>query len=304
MHFTDAREYIYLSNSKCHLTGDDGLNVHKVYLLVTEVINSSALILKAINWTEGINIGEGIRLEFTSEEQPFTDRKSGIILSSSILNSTDSRLFIFTTPVNATVGDWAYAADTPSLTIRNFTVENNRAHAALIETRNVDIRNSVFNRTSAPAILFQPSLYFHEGPAGRNITLANNLYINCNEGIVRQKGVITVLPHPAQLIPVIEDIRIESSTFYFRNFSQGFFQGTNANNVYITGNYIATNNSAPLISICNSRNITASNNTVVDIQSKIIQYYTFDQTNPCQMNLSSLIDLPPSAFNSSFPPPV
>ena len=51
-------------------------------------------------------------------------------------------------------------------------------------------------------------------------------------------------------------------------------------------------------------NITASNNTVVDIQSKIDQYYTFDESNPCQMNLSSLIDLPPSAFNSSFPPPV
>jgi hypothetical protein len=26
--------------------------------------------------------------------------------------------------------------------------------------------------------------------------------------------------------------------------------------------------------------------------------------NPCSINLSSLIDLPASAFNSSFPPPV
>jgi hypothetical protein len=60
----------------------------------------------------------------------------------------------------------------------------------------------------------------------------------------------------------------------------------------------------PLISICNSRNISASNNCVVNSQTKIDQYYIFDQTNPCQINLSSLIDLPSSAFNSTFPPPV
>jgi len=115
---------------------------------------------------------------------------------------------------------------------------------------------------------------------------------------------ITVFPDPKQLIPIINDIRIESSTFYFGNYSQGLLEIKNANNLYITGNYISTNSSIPLISICNSRNITASNNAVVNTQSKIDQYYTFDESNPCQMNLSSLIDLPPSAFNSSFPPPV
>jgi hypothetical protein len=130
------------------------------------------------------------------------------------------------------------------------------------------------------------------------------MYINCNEGIGQENGIITILPDPVQLIPVINDIRIESSTFYFGNYSRGLIQSNNANNIFIAGNYIATNSSAPLISICNSRNISARNNCVVDNQAKINQYYTFDQTNPCQMNLSSLIDLPPSAFNSSFPPPV
>jgi hypothetical protein len=304
MHFTDAREYIRLSNSKCHLTGDDGLNVHRVYLLVAEVINSSTLVLKALNWIEPVNIGEDIRLEFNSGKQPFTMYGSGIVASSSALNSTDSRLFIFTTPLNVSVGDWAYVADPATLTIRNFTVENNRGRGALLETHNVDLRQSLFNRTSAPAIFFEPSLYWHEGPAAKNVTLAENLYINCNEGISQHGGIITFLPDPVQTISVIEDIRIESSTFLFGNYSQGLIQGNNINNVYISGNYIATNSSMPLISICNSRNITASNNTVVDTQSKIDQYYVFDETNPCQMNLSSLIDLPPSAFNSSFPPPV
>jgi hypothetical protein len=103
---------------------------------------------------------------------------------------------------------------------------------------------------------------------------------------------------------VINDIRIESSTFLFGNYSRGLIQSNNANNLFFNGNYIDTNITTPIISICNSRNITASNNTVVNTQGKIDQYYVFDDANPCQMNLSSLIDLPPSAFNSSFPPPV
>ena len=303
MHFISTTEYINLSNSKCQRQGDDGLNVLSPYLTVTQVINSTALILGAFNGTYALIIPDGTRLEFSNHSQPFTPLSIGTVASSTVDTPT-SRLFLFTNPVNANVGDYVCSADTPVLTIRNFTVEHNRARGVLLETRNIDIRNSVFNKTSGPAVFFQPSLYWHEGPPGRNITLANNLYINCNEGIGREQALITILPDPVQTVPAIEDIRIESSTFYFGNFSRGLVQADNANNIYITGNYIATNSSMPLVSICNSRNITASNNTVLNTQTKIDQYYTFDTSYPCQMNLSSLIDLPPSAFNSSFPPPV
>jgi hypothetical protein len=303
MHFADSREYIRISDSKCEMQGDDGLNVHSEYFLVTEIVNSSALIVAAFNWTDPLNIGDNTRLEFSSSKQPFTGYTSGTVASVTTY-APDSKLFIFTSPINVSIGDYVCVADAPTLTIRNLTVERNRARGILLETRNVDVRNCVFNRTSAAAVLFQPSLYWHEALAGRNATLADNVYINCNEGIGQFKGVIAVVPYPTQLVPVIDEIRIESSTFLFANYSQGLIEGTNANNLYLTGNYIATNSSIPLITICNSRNVTASNNTVVNTQSKIDQIYVFDERNPCQMNLSSLIDLPPSAFNSSFPPPV
>jgi hypothetical protein len=174
----------------------------------------------------------------------------------------------------------------------------------LLETRNIDIRQSIFNRTSGPAVLIQPSLYWHEGPEARNVSLINNIYIDNNEGIAQEKGIITILPDPPQLVPVINDIQIESSTFYFGMYSQGLLQSDNVNNVFISGNYIVTNNLTSFISICNSRNISAENNCVVTNQTKLDQYYIFDKSNPCSMNLSSLINLPASAFNSSFPPPV
>lgn len=303
MHFTDTREYISISDSQCQAMGDDGLNVHAVFFLVTEIINSSSIIIEVTNWTDPLDFGIGTNLEFSTNQQPFTIHGSGIV-SSLIFNSTNSRKVIFTDPVNVNVGDWACVGNTPLLTIRNFTVSNNRARGVLLETRNIDIRHSLFNRTSGPAILIQPSMYWHEGPEARNVSLIENLYINNNEGIAQEKGIITILPDPPQLISVINDIRIESSTFYFGMFSQGLLQCDNTNNLFIKGNYLATNNSIPLISICNSRNISAENNCVVNNKTKIEQYYTFDQTNPCLMNLSSLINLPPSAFNSSFPPPV
>jgi hypothetical protein len=303
MHLTDSREYVSVSNTKCQSTGDDALAVHAVYFLIIEVINSTTLMMEIFNWFDPIDVGDETTLQFSASTQPFTAYTNGTVASSTS-NSTNFRLFTFTGPINVSVGDFACVADSPILTVRNHTAENTRGRGALIQTHNADVRHSIFNRTSAPAVLFQPSLYWHDGPPARNVTLTENLYIDCNEGISQHKGIITFLPDPVQLVPIFDDIRIESSTFYFRNYSQGLLQSNNVNNLYMSGNYVAINSSTPIISICNSRNISASNNTVVNNEGKMDEYYTFDPTKPCQANLTSLIDLPPSAFNSSFSPPV
>ena len=303
MHFVDTREYISISDSVCEAMGDDALNVHATFLLVTKIINRTSIIIEATNGTTVLDVGIGTNLEFSSKQQPYTVHGKGTI-ASLIFNSTNSRKITFTSSVNVSLNDWVCVADTPFLTIRNFTVANNRARGVLLETRNIDLRQSIFNRTSGPAVLIQPSMYWHEGPVARNITLIENIYIENNEGITQEQGIITILPDPVQLVPVINDIRIQSSTFYFGTYSQGLLQSNNVNNVLISGNYIATNNLTSFIMICNSRNISAENNCVITNQTKIDTYYTFNTNIPCSMNLSSLIHLPASAFNSSFPPPV
>jgi hypothetical protein len=303
MHFVDTREYVSISDSECQAMGDDGLNVHAVFFLVRQVIDSTTIIIEAINWSDPLNFEVGTNLEFSANQQPFLIHGTGTV-ATIVFNSTLSRKISFTSSINVSVGDWACVSDTPHLTIRNLTVANNRARGVLLETRNVDIRQSVFYRTSGPAVLIQPSMYWHEGPEARNISLIENLFIENNEGIAQEKGIITILPDPIDLVPVFNDIRIESSTFIFGMYSEGLLQSDNIKNLFLTRNYIATNSSTPIISICNSRNISAENNCLVNNQTKINEYYTFDQTNPCMMNLSSAIDLPPSAFNSSFPPPV
>ena len=184
MHFVSAKEYVNIIDSKCQSTADDGLNIFRPFLSITDIVNSTAILVKTAGNTDPfIQIGEN--LEFTNSTQPFTVYTKGTVVYSAS-QGPDKRLVIFTESINASVGDWVCNADTPVLTIRNFTVQNNRARGVVLETRNIDIRNSVFNRTSAPAILIQPSLGWHEGPEARNITLINNLYIYCNEGIGQQ----------------------------------------------------------------------------------------------------------------------
>lgn len=302
-HITDSREYVHISNTKCQSTGDDGLAVHAVYFLVTEVINSTALLMQIFGWTDPLDIGDNTTLQFSHSEQPFTAYMNATV-ASSIANSSNLRLFVFTNELNVNIGDFACVADSPVLIVRNYTAERIRGRGALLQTHNIDVRQSIFNRTSAPAILFQPSLFWKDGPPARNVTLTENLFLNCNEGISQKKGIITFLPDPIQRTTIFNDISITSSTFYFGNYTQGLLQSDNVQNLFFNGNYLAINSSTAIISICNSRNITAANNTLVNRAHRIEQYYTYDETEPCAKNLSSLIDLPPSAFNSSFSPPV
>ncbi|CAF1144932.1 unnamed protein product [Rotaria sp. Silwood1] len=302
MHFADSRDYINIVDSKCEAQGDDGLNVHGFYFTVAQIINSTALIFEEFNWFDVLNVGVGTHLEFSSSQRQFTVYATATVASSSIYGPT-SRLFTFTSPINASVGDWASVADTPTLTIRNLTVANNRARGVLLKTRNIQITDSLFNRTSGPAVLFEPSMYWYESVAAQNVTLSRNVYISCNQGIAKQKGVISFAPLPRQLVPVFSDVIVESSTFLFGVYGQGLIQGNNAANVSISGNYIAINSSISLISICNSQNISAHNNTLVNHQFTVDPFY-YDNANPCQTNFSRLIDLPLSGFNSSFPPPV
>jgi hypothetical protein len=254
MHFSDSRASINIFNSSCEAQGDDGLNVFTYYFNVTQIINSTTLVLQENNnWPYVLNVGVGTHLEFNAKQRPFTVYATATVVSSSI-NSPNTQLFTFNSPINASVGDWVCVADSASLTIRNFTVANNRARGILLQTQNISVTQSLFNQTSGPAVLFEPSLYWYAGPGAQNVTLSENVYINCNEGIAQAKGVISLLPYPVQLVPVIYNVQVTSSTFLNGLYSQSMIQCDNGGGVSINGNYIATNSSTPIVILCNSQN--------------------------------------------------
>jgi hypothetical protein len=196
MHFIDAREYISISDSSCQAMGDDGLNVHAVLFRVTEVVDFRTVIIEVKNFTypedAPLDVGVGTNLEFSSYQQPFTVHETGTI-ASLIFNSINSRKVTFTNPVHVNLGDWACVADTPILTIQNLTVSHNRARGVLLETRNIDIRQSIFNRTTGPAVLIQPSMYWYEGPGARNIQQSSySAMLNIPESVPPPESVPTI----------------------------------------------------------------------------------------------------------------
>lgn len=303
LNFLHSEEYVHIYDSKCSSMGDDGLNIGDMIFSVQEILNSTSVIIQTFAWTDTLNVGIGIELEFSHNQTPFTPYTKGKILSIQDHDSK-SRIFTFESSLNVNVNDYVVVSNVPSVIIQNLTIENNRARGIILQTRNATVTNSILNQTSGPAVLLQPSLYWYAGPGAINISLTKNLFINNNEGIASEKGVISISPYPTQLIPVVKNIQISSSTFRPGLYSQALVQSFNGENIFFSQNYIETNNSSPLINICNTQTFTASNNTLVNTQTNITDYYIFDTIKPCSRNFSSLIDIPPSAFNSSFPPPV
>ncbi|CAF1413951.1 unnamed protein product [Rotaria magnacalcarata] len=113
-----------------------------------------------------------------------------------------------------------------------------------------------------------------------------------------------MVPYPVQLIPVIFNIQIQSSTFVYSQNSQRAIQCTNAEGVQISRNYFNTASSIAPVLLCNTKNISASNNNFISNQSALSQFYTYDNSTPCLTSLTSLINLLPSAFNETFLPPI
>ncbi|CAF3620930.1 unnamed protein product [Rotaria socialis] len=90
MHFSDSRDYINIFDSSCEVYGDGGFNVLTYYFSVTQVINSSTLIMQKWNWPDVLNAGVGTRLEFSTNQQPFAVYATATVTSLSIYNSNAS----------------------------------------------------------------------------------------------------------------------------------------------------------------------------------------------------------------------
>ncbi len=62
MHFSDPREYVSISDSSCQGMGDDGLNVHGNFFPVTQVIDSSTIIVENAKRGAPLDFGVGTNL--------------------------------------------------------------------------------------------------------------------------------------------------------------------------------------------------------------------------------------------------
>ena len=309
MHFGDFRPLadrpwaIAIVDSSCEGMGDDGLNVHAYFYNTTQLINSTTLVISLLDgrgWLDTLNVGVGTSMTFSRAATPYLPYAQYKIAALAQYSSS-SYVYTFTTPIlDVALYDFAYVSNSPSVLLSNFTVHNNRARGVLLETHNVTIERSLFQHTSGPAILFQPSMYWGEAEEGANVTVRETVFDSCNQGIAQQEGVIAILPDPIQTMGVIRDITVERSTFLQGQYSLALLQSYNGAAVTLQDNWIGNVSgiTAPVL-ICNSDGLLVQHNRAWNGSRAP---YGLDSGGVCDDSLSTGLDFTADAFNATFTP--
>ena len=305
MHFGDHRTSISIVNSSCEGMGDDGLNVHSYYFNVTDLLNDTSVVMSLHNklgWLDTLNVGVGAIISFSHASSPYIAYASYEVVALS-QHSSSSYVYTFTTSIaGAVLYDLAYVSGSPSLLLSNFTVSNNRARGVLLETHNVTIERSLFQFTSGPALLFQPSQYWGEAQPGANVTVTETVFEGCNQGIAQQEGVIAILPDPVQLVAVVDDVTVERSTFLQGEYSGALLQDWNGGRVTLQDNWIDNLTShVPPVLVCNSRGLLVQHNRAWNGSRA---EFGMDSDGVCSDSLSSQLSAAIDAFNATFDPHV
>ena len=308
MHFGDHRGHIAIINSSCSSMGDDGLNVHSYLFNVTTLVSATTAVVSLIDggtWLDTLNVGVGTSLSFACAATPYKPHAQYEVAALH-QHSPTSYLFTFTSPIpTVALYDWAWVADAPSLLLSNFTVANNRARGVLLETHNVTIERCLFDHTSGPALLFQPSAYWGEAEEGENVTVRESVFDGCNQGIAQQLGVVAILPDPVQLAGVVNDVLVERCTFLQGEHSLRLLQDWNGDGVELRDNWISRLNSSttplPPVSVCNSQRLRVRHNRA-RWGSRAL--YELDESGVCNSSLSSELHFSADAFNATFEPHV
>lgn len=140
----------------------------------------------------------------------------------------------------------------PSLEFRRSVVWGNLARGVLVKTRNVTIEDNVFRGCTGTAIHVGAESNWKEGTHTRNLTIANNVIINCGLGAGRQYGA-------SGIAVVIGAPDIENTTLH--------------DGVTLTGNtIIGTGENECGIALYNTKNILLQDNQIKNCKQAIVTH--------------------------------
>lgn len=302
LHITAPRVSLSITDSSCEGQGDDGLNVQYFYFNLSIVINSSAIVVSGPSW-ELTTMNVGDTLAISHANQPLTPYALPLLTAITSYGSNAVLCILSSPVVGLTVGDSITEGLGASLWISNFTAINNRARGILVETDNVVIQNSLFAYTSGPAILFEPDdRYWHQGKPAQNVTLVNNVFVGCNQGIAQQLGVITISASPIQSTPDVSNITITNNTFYQGVYSKSALDSQDGTGITFSHNFANfTGDTTAAISVCNTQAWFVSSNTFINLAG---MFWGYDAQSGCSSGYTSTGNFSGDAFTACFGPSV
>lgn len=162
-------------------SGDDGMNIHGMYMPVSEIVDDNTVRIVPTSRDAGVRKGEKIWVVDTLSMQRMTEFD---VCDMKRIAGTRDYLIVFDEDISGFIkaGDiLENASANPSLIVRNCRfLKKNRARSILVTTpEKVLIENNYFN-TSGAAILIEGDIrLWYESGGIKDVTVRNNVFENC-----------------------------------------------------------------------------------------------------------------------------
>ncbi len=224
-HFVNCRGKITIQNSTLESQMDDAGNIHGVYLKVEKVLSNNQLLLKLAHFQQlGLDIlFPATNVEFVTPKDLATYAENKVSKVDRINREYLKVTFSKPIPKNIQPGDLVGSLDdAPDITIKNNSIQRNRARGFLLGSRGkIVVENNYFHTWWGAIDLYANGVDWFEQGGVRNVTIRNNTFDNCNYGLNVGLGVIIVLAqieeNPSKKSYYHKNILIENNTFRVYN---------------------------------------------------------------------------------------
>lgn len=277
MHFIDCKGDLKVTNSLFENTGDDALNVHGMYLVITSIENSNTVY--AVN-PRGYNFKPDVGDEIEIND-PHNMELYQTVTVENVEDSETGYKITFVEDLNSNISEGELLGNTTrtaNLIFNNNVVRNKRCRGILVQTRKVSIENNTFANLSDAAILVTcDSGDWYESLSSRDIIIRNNKLLKNNYGLGGSQGDITVISFGTNynigVAGIQKNILIENN-FISSSANSGIALNS-AENVVVRHNLISNVGVLPKIGTYNSgiymsniEDVTLEKNNIISNSSK------------------------------------
>ncbi|SDW30231.1 Right handed beta helix region [Lutibacter oricola] len=185
-HFLGCKGLIKVENCLLEHMMDDGINVHGAYIKVEKYLGEKTFLCEISHKQQwGLVFAEpGDKIMLTSRETVLPIYET-TVTKAKILNEKRVLITVSDVPAKMPTGPLSFENITwnPDLIMRNNTIRDNRARAALITTKgNVLIENNFFSSQMHGILIEGDNKAWYESGGVRDITIINNTFDNIGYG--------------------------------------------------------------------------------------------------------------------------
>ena len=274
MHFNGCRGRITVEDSEFAGMGDDAINIHAMYGLVTARLDDHTLAVGRARMNPYYDKTRGIWdapvkgdiLEFSGGDEPLLARGQLIVAGARQDAGQQRTIITFTDTLPADVGANTVLSNlstSPSVRIRRCYVYGNRARGMLLQSRDVLLEDCVFEDISGAGLhICTDAVDWWESLGARDVTVQRCVFRRCNFGVARREAALDIfsdLPHGRQSAAGIHQRLHLLDNLFDGNTGAAIHVGS-SEDVEIRGNRFILGD-APAIIVMNSRQVTIAGNT-------------------------------------------